>query len=78
MAMATSGDWRDEPPSELEMEQQRAGVESGGRGVEEDIASPLWVAGLGPTSLDYGADADRAGRPGMLARLRSMFGRRRD
>jgi len=75
--MGTNGDWRDEPPSELEMEQERAGVESGGRGVEEDIASPLWVAGVGPTSLDYGAEVRGASRPGMLARLRSMFGRHR-
>jgi hypothetical protein len=73
------GDWRDEPPTELELEQQRAGVEPGPGSVSEEIASPLWVAGLGPTSDSYGpseaAGADGKARRGIGSRIRSMFGR---
>ena len=79
--MSMYGDQTDEPPTELELEQQRAGVDTGADRVSEDIASPLWVAGLGPTSGDYrrsssGGDSS-GGRRGIRSRIRSMFARRR-
>jgi hypothetical protein len=77
--MGMYGDRRDEPPTELELEQQRAGVDAGPDPVSEEIASPLWVAGLGPTSGSYGpsAAAEPGGkaRRGIGSRIRSMFGR---
>ena len=69
----------DEPMSELEFEQQRAGVEPGREASESSIGSPLWVAGLGPTSREYfGSSQDDHGgvRKGIGAKIRSMFGRR--
>lgn len=70
---------QDEPMSELEFEQQRAGVDPGPAASESSIGSPLWVAGLGPTSRGYfGSEHDDhdGGRRGIGAKIRSMFGRR--
>ncbi len=78
--MSMYGDRPDEP-TELELEQQRAGVETGSDRVSEDIASPLWVAGIGPPSSDYGLSPSggdsSGGRRGIRSRIRSMFARRR-
>jgi len=71
-------DRSDEPPTELELEQQRAGVEPAAEPVKDEIGSPLWVAGLGPTSGSYAPsesrDDDGAERRGIGSRIRSMFG----
>jgi hypothetical protein len=79
--MSMYGDGPDEPPTELELEQQRAGVDPGADRVSDEVASPLWVAGLGPTSVDYGRSSSggdsSGGRRGIRSRIRSMFARRR-
>ncbi len=79
--MSMYGDRQDEPPTELELEQQRAGVDSGADRVSEEVASPLWVAGLGPPSGNYprpspGSDSPGE-RRGIRSRIQSMFTRRR-
>jgi len=78
--MSMYGDRPDEP-TELELEQERAGVETGTDRVSEDIASPLWVAGLGPPSSGYGLSPSgrdsSGGRRRIRSRIRSMFARRR-
>jgi hypothetical protein len=51
--MTMYGDQQDEPRTELELEKQRAGVDTGADPVNDDVAA-LWVAGLGPPSGDYG------------------------
>jgi len=68
----------DEPMSELEFEQKRAGVEPAPEASESSIGSPLWVAGLGPTSRGYfgsGQDDHSGERRGIGAKIRSMFSR---
>jgi len=79
--MSMYGDRQDEPPTELELEQERAGVDTGADRVSDDVASPLWVAGLGPPSGDYGRSSSGAGssggRRGIRSRIRSMLARRR-
>jgi hypothetical protein len=72
--------YEDQPagtPTELEMEEQRAGVNTDTNPVSEQIASPLWVAGLGPPSGDYGRSSARNdsadGRPGVVSRIQSML-----
>lgn len=79
--MTMYGDQQDEPPTELELEEQRAGVDPGADPVNDDVASPLWVAGLGPPSGDYGrlstVDGDASRQRGIGSRIRSMFTRHR-
>jgi hypothetical protein len=74
-------DPRTAPPTELDLEQQRAGVDTGTNPVSEQIASPLWVAGLGPPSGDYGRSSAHDDSPnrrrGIASRIRSMLGGRR-
>ena len=72
--------YEDQPagaPTELDLERQRAGVDTSTNPVSEQIASPLWVAGLGPPSGDYGRsrarDDSASGRPGIASRIRSML-----
>jgi hypothetical protein len=72
--------YEDQPagtPTELELQGQRAGVNAGTNTVSEQIASPLWVSGLGPPSGDDGRSrvhTNRAnGRPGVVSRIRSML-----
>ena len=52
--MSFQGDWRDVPPSELEVEQQRAGVHGASHVADEEFQSPLSVGGLGAGGSRYG------------------------
>jgi Protein-tyrosine-phosphatase-like, N-terminal domain len=77
------GTYEEQPagaPTELELEEQRAGVDTGTNPVSEQIASPLWVVGLGPPSGGYGRSSARTdsaiGRPGVVSRIRSMLASR--
>jgi hypothetical protein len=76
--MSTYGDRQDEPMSELEVEEQRAGVEPDHDPERDRIGSPIWLAGLEPTSGQTvrSSSNDRSdARRGFGSRLRSMVRR---
>jgi len=68
--MTMYGDQQNEPPTELELEEQRAGVDLGADRVTDDVAWPLWVAGLVPRSGDYGRLSPPGGDAGPATRDR--------
>jgi hypothetical protein len=79
--MTVYGNPQNEPATELELEDQRTGVDPGADPVTDDVASPLWVAGLGSPSGDYGRlsppGGDASRRRAIGSRFRSMFTRHR-